>query len=152
MPMPWAIRHATKDWQAFLADAQDRLGTPTDHTTYTAVDAVLQVFRRRLTPVQVVAFAQILPGCLRALLVQAWDIEAPTLPFASRAEMVREAQAVRKNHNLTPDNAIEAVAWALRRHVHQKDLDALLATLPEGAREFWRVEVADPHELDRKIT
>ena len=151
MPMPWAIRHATKDWQAFLADAQDRLGTPTDNTTYTAVDAVLQVFRRRLTPKQAIAFAQLLPSCLRALFVQDWDIDAPAVPFASRSEMAREAQGVRKDHNLTPGHAISAVAWALRRHVRQPDLDALLATFPEGAEDFWKSEVADPHELDRKI-
>lgn len=151
MPMPWAIRHATKDWQAFLADAKERLGTPTDNTTYTAVDAVLQVFRRRLTVPQAVAFANLLPGCLRALFVQDWDPTAPPVPFASRAEMTLEAQAVRKDHNLTPDHAIAAVAWALRRHIRGRDLDALLATLPEGAVGFWQVAAAGPHELDRRI-
>ena len=49
MPMPWAIRHATKDWQAFLTDAKDRLDLTSDNSAYTAVDAVLQVFRRRLS-------------------------------------------------------------------------------------------------------
>ena len=152
MPMPWAIRHATKDWQAFLADAQERLGTPTDNATYTVVDAVLQVFRRRLTPAQGIAFANLLPGCLRALFVQDWDIGAPPLPFAARTEMTREVQAIRKDHNLAPDHAIAAVAFALRRHVHQRDLDALLARLPDGAAAFWHVEVTDPHDLDRRIT
>jgi len=151
MPMPWAIRHATKDWQAFLADAKERLGLVSDNAAYTAVDAVLQVFRRRLAPQQAVDFANLLPACLRALFVQDWDIAAPPLPFASRAEMTREAQDLRKDHNQTPDHAIEAVAWALRRHVRQPDLDAVLATFPEGAAQFWHVAVADPHELDRRI-
>jgi 5,10-methenyltetrahydromethanopterin hydrogenase len=46
MPMPWAIRRATKDLQAFRADAQEELGTPADHSTHMAVDGALQTFRR----------------------------------------------------------------------------------------------------------
>ncbi len=152
MPIPWAIRHATKDWQAFLADAKERLNLVSDNAAYTAVDAVLQVFRRRLTVAEAIAFANLLPACLRALFVQDWDVTATVLPFTSRAELTREAKAVRKDHNQTPDHAIEAVAWALRRHIHQRDLDTLLARLPEGAVDYWHVETADPHELDRRIT
>ena len=152
MPIPWAIRHATKDWQAFLADARERLGLVSDNAAYTAVDAVLQVFRRRLSAQEAIAFANLLPACLRAIFVEGWDIEAAPLPFGTRAEMTKEAQAIRKHHNLTPDHAIAAVAWSLRRHIRQRDLDALLATFPAGAAEFWHVEVTDPHELDRPIT
>jgi uncharacterized protein (DUF2267 family) len=151
MPMPWSYRHATKDWRAFLADAQERLGTPTDNTTYTAVQGVLIAFRRRLTPRQAAAFAQALPAVLRALFFDGWNPDDPPRPFASRAEMAAEARALRPHHNLTPDHAIEAVAWALRRHVHQDDLDRVLATLPEGAIDFWAVPVEDPNELERRI-
>lgn len=52
MPMPRAIRRATKDWQAFRADALEELGTPADHSTYMAVDGALQTFRRRLSVTQ----------------------------------------------------------------------------------------------------
>ncbi len=152
MTIPWAIRHATKDWQAFLADAKERLGLDSDNSAYTAVDAVLRVFRRRLTVEQAIAFAQVLPACLRALFVQDWGVTDVPLPFAARDVLTREAKAVREDHNLTPDHAIEAVAWALRRHVHQRDLDTLLQRLPEGAVAYWRVETADPRELDRRIT
>ena len=152
MPMPWAYRHATKDFQAFLRDAEEQLNTPTNNMTYTAVDAVFQVFRRRLSVAQGLAFADVLPAVLRALFVYNWDTGAAPLPFASRAEMTKEAQAIRKDHNLTPDHAIAAVAHALRRHVRQADLDRVLETLPEGAVEFWSVATDDPHELDRRIT
>ena len=37
------------------------------------------------------------------------------------------------------------------RHVHQRDLDTLLQRLPEGAVAYWRVETADPRELDRRM-
>lgn len=151
MPMPWTYRHAQKEFAAFLSDARDRMGLVSDNMAYTAVDGVFQVFRRRLTVAQGLAFADLLPCVLRAVFVYRWDAGAAPVPFAGRAEMTREAQAVRAAHNLTPENAIEAVAWALRRRVDQRALDALLAELPEGAADFWHVEVQDPRELDQPI-
>lgn len=65
--------------------------------------------------------------------------------------MTREAQALRPNHNLTPENAIEAVAYALRRAVRADELARVLATLPEGAEAFWAVECVDPSELGPRI-
>ncbi len=151
MPMPRTYAHASKDWQAFLADAQDRMGLVSENSTYTAVDAVLQVFRRRLAPPQALAFADVLPAVLRALFLYNWDVEAPPIPFTSRAEMTHEAQSIRPHHNLTPENCIEAVAWALRRHTRQINLDRVLASIGPEAQAFWHVE-ALPEELNRRIT
>ncbi len=152
MPMPWAYRHATKDWMAFLADAKERLGLESDNTAYTAVQGVLLTFRRRLTVEQGLAFADILPAVVRAIFVHRWDAGAPPVPFGPRAALTAEVKALRPDHNLTPDHAIEAVAWALRRSVDQGDLDRVLAGLPPGAADYWQVEVSDPKELDRRIT
>jgi len=110
MPLPTAYRHATKDWRAFLDDAKQALGLESDNMAYTAVDGVLQVFRRRLSVEQGLAFADVLPAVLRAIFVYDWDVSVPPLPFAPRANLTREAQAVRPHHNLTPDNAIAATA------------------------------------------
>ena len=151
MPLPRTYAHASKDWQAFLADAQDRMGLVSENSTYTAVDAVLQVFRRRLTPPQALAFADVLPAVLRALFLHNWDVEAPPVRFAPRAEMTREAQSIRPHHNLTPDTCIEAVAWALRRHTRQIDLDRVLAAIGPEAQAFWHVD-APPEDLERRIT
>jgi uncharacterized protein (DUF2267 family) len=152
MPMPWSYRHATKDFRAFLADAQDRLGTPTENMTYTAVDGVLRTFRARLTPDQGMAFAQVLPAVLRAMFIQDWDLAAPPRPFGTRAEMTAEAQSLRPHHNLTPDTAIDAVAVALWRHVDHRALERVLADLPDGAIDFWTPDVNDPAQLARRIT
>lgn len=65
--------------------------------------------------------------------------------------MTREAQRVRVNHNLTPDNAIEATAWALRRSLDQRDLDRVLERIGPPAQAFWHVDVADPSELQQRI-
>lgn len=149
--MPWTYRHADKEFRAFLADARARMDLSSDNMTYTAVDGVFQTFRRRLWSAQVIAFADLLPSTLRAIFVYRWDVAAPPLPFATREEMTREAQALRPHHNLTPDNAIEATAWALRRSLRQADLDRLLAGFPEGARAFWHVTVDDPAELEQRL-
>lgn len=150
MPMPWAYRHATKDWVAFLADAKEGMELVSDNSTYTAVEGVLLAFRRRLAPREVMAFAALLPAVLRALFVQGWDPEAPVLPWPDRDALEAEARALRPHHNLTPDHPIEPVARALRRAVNQPDLDRLLARLGPGAEAFWRVE-ATPRDLERRI-
>lgn len=149
MPMPWAYRHATKDWQAFLADARTEMDLDSDNNAYTAIEGVLRCFRARLTVEQALAFADLLPAVLRAIFVSGWH-PAPPRPFADRASLAAEVKALRADHNLTPDNAIEAVAFALRRHIRQRDLDALLAGFPAGAAAFWQVE-ADPARLERPI-
>ncbi|WP_299046308.1 DUF2267 domain-containing protein [uncultured Tateyamaria sp.] len=151
MPMPWTYRHATREFRSFLGDAKERMSLVSDNSTYTAVDAVFQVFRRRLTPTQVMMFADVLPSVPRAIFVYRWNPEAAPVPFASLEQLTREAQRVRKDHNLTPDNAIEATAWALRRHVDQRSLDRVLDQLPDGAVQFWTARVDDPRELEQRI-
>ena len=61
MPMPYTYRHASAEFAAFLADAREALGLESDNATYTAVDAVFQVFRTRLSVEQALAFADLLP-------------------------------------------------------------------------------------------
>ena len=148
--MPWSYRHATKDWQAFLADAREGLELDSDNTTYTAVQGVLMTFRRRLAPRQVMAFAELLPAVLRALFVAGWDPDAPPEPWAGRAALEAEARALRPHHNLTPERPIEPVALALRRTLNQADLDRLLARLGPEAEAYWQVRAA-PGTLARPI-
>lgn len=151
MPMPWTYRHASKEWQAFLDDVQERMSLESDNMAYTAVDAVLQVFRRRLTAQQGLAFASVLPTVLCAIFVKGWDVSRPPDPFPDRQTLIDEAKQVRVNHNLTPDNAIEATAWAMRRCTDRRDFERVLAQLPDEAAAYWHVEVEDPTELDQRI-
>lgn len=151
MPMPWTYRHASKEWRAFLDDVKDHTGLDSDNMAYTAIDAVFQVFRRRLTAAQGLRFASVLPAVPRAIFVKDWEPAADPPPFADRSALVREARHVRPDHNLTPDNAIEATARALRRSIDQRDLERVLADLPSGAAAFWHVAVADPAELQQRI-
>ena len=151
MPMPWTYRHASKEWRAILDDLKDRMDLTSDNSAYTAMDGVLQVFRARLTAQQGLNFASVLPAIPRAVFVAGWQIHLPPLPFSDRATLVQEVKKVRQNQNLTPDNAIEATAWSLRRYTNKADLERVLATLPEGAVAFWHVDVSDPREIEPRI-
>ena len=144
--MPWTYRQATREWQAFLAEARMAMDLTSDNSTFTAVEGVLRAFRRRLTPQQAIDFAQVLPSVLRALFVADWHFTDP-VPPGSRADWTAEAMALRPHHNLTPPNCVAATALALRKSILRQDLDPVLATLPPFAAEFWSTPGIDPSTL-----
>ncbi|MCJ2033840.1 DUF2267 domain-containing protein [Methylobacterium sp. J-068] len=118
---------------------RDALGHATTHQAYYSVLAVLFVFRRRVSVHHAIRFADALPAVLRAMFVSEWDTRGPVLAFASRAELTREAQAFRREHSFTPDDAIDVVARTLREHTDPVRFDLALNGLPPDAREFWGV-------------
>ncbi|WP_322867642.1 DUF2267 domain-containing protein [Aquicoccus sp. G2-2] len=140
MPMPWTYRHATKEWRAFLDDVKERMSLVSDNSAYTAVDAVFQVFRRRLTAQQGLDFASVLPSVLRAIFVKDWDVSIGPVPFGDRDMLNAEAKNVRVHHNLTPDNAIEATAWAVRRCTNRGISSVCLPGFPRALAHsgMWR--------------
>lgn len=151
MPMPWTYRQATREWQAFLSDAKAAMDLTSDNAAFTAVEGVLRAFRRRLTPEQAIAFAQVLPAVLRALFVADWHLDEGVLPPGTRADWTAEAMALRPHHNLTPRTCVEATAIALRKSVLREDLDRVLAALPPFAAEFWSTPGIDPTTLGPRI-
>lgn len=151
MPMPWTYRHSHREWRAFLDDVMSQMSPQTDNTTYTAIQGVLQVFRRRLTPQQALDFANVLPAVPRAIFVERWNLDDPILPFSDRATLITEAKSLRPHHNITPDNAIEATAYALWRCVRHMDLKRVLKRIGPEAEAFWHVEVSNPRELEQRI-
>ncbi len=143
MPMPATYQRSSEEWRAFLDDVKQRMDLESNNMAYTAVDAALQVFRRRLTAQQGLDFASILPTVLRAIFVKDWDVSGEPAPFPNRTTLIREVQAIRRHHNLTPDNAIDATAWAIRRCVDTRAFERVLATLPVEAQAYWNVEGDD---------
>jgi uncharacterized protein (DUF2267 family) len=135
--IPLEYEFASRDFSQFLVDARDAAGLGSTHAAYTMVQGVLQAFRRRLSIEDAIAFAGALPAVLRALFVADWHVDEPRRGFGDRAVMTREVQALRADHNIAPDSAIRDVASALRKHVDEVALDRLLATLPDGAKDFW---------------
>jgi uncharacterized protein (DUF2267 family) len=138
MPVPPDYQRLHDDFYAFLLDARDVAGLATTHITYTMVQGVLQVFRRRLGLADAVRFAAVLPAGVRALFTADWDPDEPRRPFDSLAAMTSEVRTLRPDHNFATDTAIADVATALRRHVDLPAFDALLARLPEGSATFWQ--------------
>ncbi|GAB4521723.1 MAG: DUF2267 domain-containing protein [Roseibium sp.] len=154
MPMPSTYQRSSEEWRSFLNDIRDLMDLESNNMAYTAVDAVLQVFRSRLTAQQGLDFASALPAVLRAIFVKDWRVQSPPKPFAARSELLKEVQAVRRHHNLTPVNAIEAVAAAVRGYVDPLEFERALAGLPAEAQAFWSIERPqecgedDPEKVD----
>jgi len=133
------LQYASRDFESFLADVKEVSGLATCNQAYTTVQGVFQVFRRRLDLKDAIRFANVLPPVLAAIFISDWDTDEPQLPFLDRERMTREAQGLRKNHNFSPETCIRDVAIALRKHVDKASFDRILASLPPGASEFWRV-------------
>ncbi|MBV2142290.1 DUF2267 domain-containing protein [Falsochrobactrum sp. TDYN1] len=139
MTIPLEIQRATEEFDRFLATARDEAGLATRNQTYTMVEGVLVTFRRRLDFAEAIRFAGILPPVLRAIFVANWDLDEAKQPFFSRQVLTEEVQSLRKDHNFAPDSAISDVTKALRAHMDQKELDAVLAQLPPQARDYWGI-------------
>jgi uncharacterized protein (DUF2267 family) len=137
MPVPPEYRRASIEFEKFLLDAREAADLTTTNQTYTMVQGVLQAFRRRLTIPEAIRFAGVLPPVLRAIFVADWNVDEPRRSFGDRAEMIREVQSLRTEHNFAPTTAIEAVAVALRKNIDEAKFDKELDTLPSAAREFW---------------
>lgn len=139
MPVPAEYERASAKFYDLLLDARNDADLWSTHVTYTMLQSVLQVFRRRLTIQQAIDFANLLPIGLRALFVTDWDTTEETQPFKGRDALVEEIRSLREQHNFSVDNAIEVIARAIRKQVDEERFDAFLSRLPEGAVEFWSV-------------
>jgi uncharacterized protein (DUF2267 family) len=135
--MPSEYQRASIEFEQFLLDAREASGLTTTNQTYTMVQGVLQTFRRRLTLPEAIRFAGVLPPILRAIFVADWDTNEPRYSFGDRTKMIQEVRSLRADHNFSPDNAIEAVAIALRRNIDEAKLDDALKSLPPEASHFW---------------
>jgi uncharacterized protein (DUF2267 family) len=135
--VPAEYLNATRDFDRFLRDVVDTTGLVTINQAYTTAQGVLRAFRRRLEIVEALRFANALPAGLRALFVAEWEVDEARREFEDIETMTLEVQGLRGLHNWSPETAIHDVAIALRRNVIEAELDAVLETLPNGARAFW---------------
>src|SRR5215471_2907044 len=119
MPVPTEYQRATDDFYKLLMHARDSAGLMTTNQAYTMVQAVFQVFRRRVEIKEAIRFASVLPVGARALFVADWDVDEPKHPFEDRVIMTKDVQALRSEHNYAPETAIRDVAIALRRNLDQ---------------------------------
>jgi len=141
MPYPQEYQVANIKFHEFLDDVKKQADFVSTHMTYSMVQGVLQVFRRRISLKEAIRFSNLLPAGLRAFFVADWNPDEEQKKFTSREILLAEVQELRKDHNFSflCNDAIKAVAYALRKHVDNEKLDKLLSSFPAGAKEYWEV-------------
>ena len=137
MTWPLEYQRASSEFERFMVAARDAAGLATTNMAWTMVEGVFLTFRRRLTIQQALEFANVLPPLIRALFLDNWRPESEVEPFLGREALTAEVQGLRRQHNFSPNNAIEAVAIALRRVVDEVAFDRTLSHLPPEAAAFW---------------
>jgi uncharacterized protein (DUF2267 family) len=138
VPYPYEYAVATQTWLEVLDAVRHETDLSTRNQAFTVLEGVLRTFRRRVEVHDALRFADELPVAVRALFVHDWDPTLPQLPFQAPLDLAEEVRALRPAHNFAGPTAVPDVARALRRFVHEARFDALLATLPDGAVDFWR--------------
>lgn len=144
MPVPLQYSAAGTQFQQLLRDARDFAGLTTTNQSFTMVEGVLLAFRRRVSVLDGLRFADVLPAVARAIFLHRWDPDTTRAPFGGRSDWTADAQALRREHNDAPDTCVSNVAAALRRNVDSRSFDRCLERLGPSAVEFWT-----PSEVDR---
>lgn len=139
MPVPMEYYHATEQFESFMLDARDAANLNTTNMAWNMVVGVFQAFRRRLSVVDALKFANVLPPGIRALFVADWDPNEAIKAFSPPEELLDEIRSVRRQHNFSPDNAHEAVVIALRKNVNTEVLDSTLQAISVEAYQFWHL-------------
>lgn len=137
MTVPLEYELASRKFIEFLVDVRDVSGLWSTHVSYTMVEGVFRVFRRRLSVEQAIRFCNVLPVCLRALFVSDWNTDEPTKGFDDLETMNAEVRTLRAQHNFATDQAIQQVATALRRCVIEEEFNRVLAEISHEALAFW---------------
>jgi uncharacterized protein (DUF2267 family) len=140
MPMPFAYRSATKDFEKFLEDLLVISSLATSNQCYTQTRAVFLVFRSHVEPQVALDFANTLPPVLRAIFIEDWNLASPVTPMPGREKLLVELKAIREAHNFSTNTAITEVAAALRQNMNELDYGLMLRNMPAEAAQFWKVE------------
>ncbi|ADX45586.1 Protein of unknown function DUF2267 [Paracidovorax avenae ATCC 19860] len=138
MPWPPEYQRASADFEKFMVAARDHAGLATTHMAWNMVAGVLHAFRRRLAPDQAFRFADQLLPAIRGLFVEGWRPGEKVGRIGTRAEILEEVRSLRRDHNFSPDNAIEAVGFALATVVPADAFARALQALPSELRQLWR--------------
>ena len=141
MPFPIEYAKASAEFYSFMDDIKQQADFHSFHVTYTMVQGVFQVFRRRVSVKEALKFADCLPVGLRALFVKDWDVDEPIKAFTSLREMNDEVKELRSQHNFARDDAIQIVVKVLPKHVEKIHYDKMMAQMSEEIKGFWQYKV-----------
>jgi uncharacterized protein (DUF2267 family) len=140
MPMPFAYRSASADFEKFNEDLLAISSLATSNQCYTQTRSVFLVFRSHVEPQVALDFANALPPVLRAIFVEDWNLGSPVTPMPGKEQLQAEVKAIRQDHNFSTDTAIAEVALALRQNMNELDYGLMLKNLPAEAATYWKVE------------
>ena len=138
-PMPWPpeYQRASVDFEKFMVAARDHAGLATTNMAWNMVEGVLHAFRRRLTIEQALRFADQLPPAVRGLFIEGWRPSEQVAHVGTRTEILEEVRSLRREHNFSPDNAMESVGFALFEVVPSDAFARALDALPPELRKLW---------------
>lgn len=137
MPMPQQYQRASPVFDGILNDVKEALNLATRNQAFTCLQSVLIVFRRRLRPPQILAFANLLPPVARAIFIADWNEDEFVPIFSSKADLTAEVRSIRRHHNFSGDNAIDGVTTVLRDTMDTKALEVVLSSISPDAMRFW---------------
>lgn len=138
MPLPKQYLTASADFERYIEAMRERTMIDSRNVLYTTTQAVFQVFRRRVSTADALAFANALPPVLCAMFVSDWNVDEPQRSFADQANMTREVGDLRRHHNFTTETSIADVAFCLWAVVDRSDFEHMLGQLPADAAAFWK--------------
>ena len=139
MPYPPDFETASRDFDRFLDLLKVEADVGTRHQAFQIAHAVFRVFRDHLSIADALLFADALPPLLRAMFVEDWQPVADPPPFPEREQLVAEVLAVRADHSFAGQHSIAHVARCLGMVGDANRLSLALSSLPESARQFWKV-------------
>lgn len=132
---PPIIHQSVEKANVWLREISEELGVDDRQYAYSAMRAVLQTLRDRLTVDVAAKLAAQLPTLIRGIYYEDWDPSRTPLPIREVDDFLdRVAHAGRMAGETEASLAVSAVARVLRSHVSEGEIDGVLAVLPEKFR------------------
>jgi uncharacterized protein (DUF2267 family) len=138
MPFPIEYARSTEEFYKFMNEVKYEADFHSFHVTYTMVQSVFQVFRRRVEIQEALNFANCLPVGLRALFVKDWDTSETIKPFENLDIMNDEVKELRNQHNFAREDSIQIVARVLPNHVEKIYYTKMMESMSKDVQTFWQ--------------
>ena len=125
--------HKTRQW---LNEIEVELGLDDRHLAYTALRAVLQTLRDRLTAEEAVQLGAQLPMLVRGLYYEGWTPHGKPVKWHREEFLAVIRSASRALDDIDPEDIARVVLGVLARHVSAGEIKDVRNILPEDIREL----------------
>jgi len=102
MPMPEDVRHASRDFEAWMSDLRARTFLATGGQCYSSLRAVLHEVRKHLNTDVAVAFGDLLPPLVRGIYYEGWRPFEAVQPLVSIPQLTESVVASLAPHIVPP--------------------------------------------------